>query len=101
MECYVYRSSRRPETYVYLPRRDDFAALPDGLLRALGRLEFALEFVLTPQRQLARVDPATVLANLEAQGFHIQLPPSDESKDAPVRSSAPGGSGGSEGGEQV
>jgi len=75
MRCYVYRSSRRADTYVYLPRQDDFTELPEGLRSALGRLEFALEFDLTPERRLAQKDPATVLANLESQGFHLQLPP--------------------------
>lgn len=78
MQCYVYRSTRRTDTYVYLPRRDDFSEVSEGLLRALGRLEFALEFELTPQRRLAREDPAIVLANIEAHGFHVQLPPPDE-----------------------
>ena len=78
MRCYVYRSSRRADTYVYLPRKDDFTDLPEGLVRALGRLDLALEFELTPDRRLAREDPARVLTNLESQGFHLQLPPPEE-----------------------
>jgi uncharacterized protein len=78
MHCYVYRSSRRADTYLYLPRRDDFTELPEGLVRALGRLEFALELDLTPGRRLAREDPAGVLANLESHGFHLQLPPPEK-----------------------
>jgi uncharacterized protein len=78
MQCYVYRSTRRADTYVYLPRRDDFTEIPEGLLRALGRFEFALEFELTPQRRLAHEDPFIVLANIEAHGFHLQLRPPDE-----------------------
>ena len=35
--CHVYRSSRRADTYVYLPRQDDFAGLPKGLMRMLGK----------------------------------------------------------------
>ncbi|AHE99490.1 YcgL domain-containing protein [Thioalkalivibrio paradoxus] len=78
MHCYVYHSSRRPGTYVYLPRRDDFAGVPQALLDALGRLEFALAFDLPPERRLAQEDTATVLANLESKGFHLQLPPPEE-----------------------
>ena len=78
MRCHVYRSSWRPGTYVYLPRKDDFTELPEGLARALGRLEFALEFDITPERRLARGDAPTVLANLESQGYHLQLPPPEE-----------------------
>ncbi|WP_018860878.1 MULTISPECIES: YcgL domain-containing protein [unclassified Thioalkalivibrio] len=81
MQCYVYRATRRADTYVYLPQKGDFSELPDGLSRALGRLEFALEFELTPERALAQEDPQKVLANLNEQGFHLQLPPpEDESR---------------------
>jgi uncharacterized protein YcgL (UPF0745 family) len=34
--------------------------------------------VLTPERKLAREDIATVLDNLERQGYHLQMPPAEE-----------------------
>ena len=34
-----------------------------------------LEVALTPERKLALADPAVVRANLAAQGFHLQFPP--------------------------
>ncbi|WP_018863119.1 MULTISPECIES: YcgL domain-containing protein [Thioalkalivibrio] len=83
MQCYVYRATRRADTYVYLPEKDDFSELPDGLTRALGRLEFALEFELTPDRTLAQEDPQQVLANLKEQGFHLQFPPPEEEEQVP------------------
>ena len=70
-----YKSRTRPDTYVYLARKDGFDVLPDALRRRLGTLEAALEFDLTPGRRLARSDAATVIAALHAQGFHLQLPP--------------------------
>ncbi|WP_018865499.1 MULTISPECIES: YcgL domain-containing protein [unclassified Thioalkalivibrio] len=78
MQCYVYRATRRADTYVYFPEKDDFSDLPEGVMRALGTLEFALEFDLTPERTLAQEDPQKVLANLEEQGFHLQFPPPED-----------------------
>ncbi|RMG51812.1 MAG: YcgL domain-containing protein [Gammaproteobacteria bacterium] len=78
MQCYVYRSSRKADTYVYLPRKDDFSDIPEELMRILGRLEFALEFELTPERRLAQEDPQQVLRSLEERGFHLQMPPQNE-----------------------
>lgn len=78
MQCYVYRSSRRQDTYVFLPGKDDFSKIPDGLLNLLGKPEFALELVLTPDRRLAREDPLQVLTNLKNQGFHLQMPPEND-----------------------
>lgn len=78
MQCFVYRSSRKADTYVYLPRRDDFSDIPEELMRILGRLEFALEFELTPERKLAQEDPEQVLRSLQERGFHLQMPPQNE-----------------------
>lgn len=75
MHAYVYKSQRKADTYVYLAARDDFACLPEAVRQQLGALAFVLEVALTPERRLARQDPAVVRANLAAQGFHIQFPP--------------------------
>ncbi|NCT69288.1 MAG: YcgL domain-containing protein [Rhodanobacteraceae bacterium] len=75
MQCYVYKSPRRADTYVYLRERDGFSVLPAPLLESLGTPVFVLEFELTPQRQLARASAAVVLEDLTQRGFHLQLPP--------------------------
>lgn len=75
MHAYVYKSLRKADTYVYLAQRDDFARLPEPLRTQLGELGFVLEVELTPERRLAREDPAQVRENLSARGFHLQFPP--------------------------
>ena len=78
MQCYVYRSSRKPDTYLYLPKKDEFEDIPEALMRVFGEPEFALEFELTPDRTLAQEDPVEVLKNLKDRGFHLQMPPENE-----------------------
>ncbi len=78
MTAWVYRASRRQDTYVYLRERDAFGLLPPALVERLGALQFVLEVALTPKRKLARADAAVVLANLAAHGFHVQHPPPPE-----------------------
>ncbi len=75
MHAYVYKSQRKPDTYVYLAKRDDFDALPHELGTTLAPFSFVLEVVLTPERRLAQADAALVRANLAERGFHLQLPP--------------------------
>lgn len=75
MRCYVYKSQRRAETYLFLAQRDDFARVPDSVRLPLGDLVFAFDFDLTPGRKLARGDGDAVRANLAANGFHVQFPP--------------------------
>lgn len=76
MQAYVYKSQRQPDTYVYVAGRDDFSCLPAPLRAQLGELRFVLEVALTPERTLAREDPAVVRGNLAGRGFHLQRPPS-------------------------
>jgi uncharacterized protein YcgL (UPF0745 family) len=75
MRCYVYKSARRADTYVYLAASEDFAALPDALRQQLGHLTLALEFELTADKRLAQADAAHVLAQISAAGYYLQVPP--------------------------
>ena len=75
MHAYVYRSGRKPDTYLYLRDKDAFAIVPDAVRLPLGELAFVLDVELTPERKLARADVAVVRANLERLGYHLQQPP--------------------------
>lgn len=75
MECFVYRSRARRDTYVYLAVRDAFSVLPADLLNGLGELEFSMSLTLTPERRLAVEDASRVIDNLTSLGFHVQFPP--------------------------
>lgn len=73
--CYIYRSKRKDELYLFLAKEDDFDCVPEAVLKPLGQLEKAMELDLTPESKLARSDAAQVIANLKEHGFHIQMPP--------------------------
>lgn len=74
MQCFVYKSQRRDDTYVYLREESGFSALPAGLVDRLGTLIFVIELDLSPQRKLARENVTLVMENLLAKGYHLQLP---------------------------
>jgi uncharacterized protein len=75
MQCFVYASRRKPDTYLWLAERDDFGVLPEPLRGMLGVLRFTLELQLDEQRRLPREDARQVLAHLRERGWHLQLPP--------------------------
>lgn len=75
MLCFIYKSLKKAELYLYLDKKDDFSALPEALLQTVGRLEFVMELELTPERKLAREKAEKVLAGLQEKGFFMQLPP--------------------------
>ena len=77
MQCYIYKGRRKPDTYLYIERENDFTRVPDALLELLGTLEFVLALELTPERKLAQADAAEVRRQLAADGYFLQLPPKD------------------------
>ena len=74
MQVHIYRSRRRPDTYLYLAQLDDFERVPAALLQAIEPLEFSFSFALEEGRQLASENPAIVRRNLDDAGFHLQSP---------------------------
>ncbi len=82
MRCFVYKSLRRTETYVYLRAVDAFEVMPGPIAEQLGSLSFVIEIELSSQRRLARENVDEVMLNLDVQGYHLQFPPSPQSGDA-------------------
>lgn len=79
MQCYVYRSRRKPGSFLFLPERDGFTAVPTTLMDIFGVPEFSFEFDLQPERKLViKADAAEVCRVMQENGFYLQLPPSDE-----------------------
>ena len=73
--CWIYKSLRKPEMYLYLADPQGFEALPATLRQGFGTPELVMELVLHPGRRLARAQTGEVLAALSGQGFYLQLPP--------------------------
>jgi len=91
MHCFVYASQRKPNTYLWLAKRDDFGRIPESLALMLGEMRFALEVELTSERKLPQEDAKAVLEHLLTQGWHLQLPPNETlaSANHPAYRSAP------------
>ncbi len=75
MQCFIYKSLKKTELYLYLTKKDDFSDLPESCIDAVKPLEFVMSLELTPERKLAREDSNKVLKNLQDKGYFIQLPP--------------------------
>ena len=71
--CKIYKSVNKSDCYLYVPQAKDLEAVPDALLKHLGKLEVAMTLKLTPQRKLAQVDIKEVLAKLDEQGYFLQM----------------------------
>jgi uncharacterized protein YcgL (UPF0745 family) len=74
----IYKSAKRPDTYLYVPKRDDFSQVPAALLEMFGRAELVTVLDLASRQQLAGADLAKVQQDLAERGFYLQLPPPQE-----------------------
>lgn len=78
MHCSVFKGSRTPDTYLFLPARQPSDAVPQLVLQRFGQLQHVMDLVLTPERRLARIEAPVLLRALLTQGCYIQLPPREE-----------------------
>jgi len=77
----VYKSSRKADTYLYVDKSEDLTRVPEALLQSFGKPEHVMTLLLTSDKKLASADAKQVIAEIQNQGFYLQLPPS---KDEPV-----------------
>ena len=75
MLCEIFKSKKKDETYIFVEKDSDIKKLPDELLKVLGELDFVMELKICEGRTLAREKPEVILANIEKQSFHLQMPP--------------------------
>ena len=75
MQCFIYKSLKKDELYLYIEHRDNFTKVPESLLDSLGKLQFVMELELTEERRLARENAGKVIEEIKAKGFFIQMPP--------------------------
>ena len=79
IDCEIYKSVKKVDTYLYFKKPMDVELLPSELSKSLGKLEFVMEIELSVEKKLAREDILKVMDNIHQQGFHIQMPPSTKS----------------------
>ncbi|MBI3773958.1 MAG: YcgL domain-containing protein [Gammaproteobacteria bacterium] len=73
--CTIYRSAKKADSYLYVERENEFARVPQALLDMLGPLTLVMSLELHSRRKLAQVDVTQVMAQLQQQGYFLQMPP--------------------------
>ncbi|MGR9046402.1 MAG: YcgL domain-containing protein [Gammaproteobacteria bacterium] len=75
MQCYIYKSLKKEELYLYINNKDDFSDVPEPLLKSFRPMQFVMDLELTEGRKLAREDTGKVMASLKSKGYFVQMPP--------------------------
>ena len=73
--CQVYASTRNEEMYLYVEKTRGLEDVPAPLLARFGEPRACMLLTLSPEKKLARADSAEVLAEIEENGFYLQMPP--------------------------
>jgi uncharacterized protein YcgL (UPF0745 family) len=77
--CWIYKSLRKNQMYLYLTDEGDFTRVPAPLLERFGRPGFVMKLALHAHRRLAHADVNEVLSQLRQRGWYLQMPPADAS----------------------
>lgn len=75
MQCFIYKSNKKAELYLYLDKQDDFSCVPEAILKSIGQPEYVMQLEITPERKLARENANNVLKGIKENGFFLQMPP--------------------------
>lgn len=70
---YVYKSSKKLRTYLYVTERDNFAKVPGGLLEAFGTPKFMMVFALSKHAELPKVSPQELEEALSTKGYLLRI----------------------------
>ena len=82
MEVEVFKTARRPDTFLFLPEGLSPNDWPDGLEAVFMPAEKVLSLTLTADRPLAAQSATRVMEEIAVQGYFLQLPPQPSSSDA-------------------
>lgn len=77
--CAIYKTAKRDGLYLYVKEQDDFSDVPAEVMQQFPVPEHVFDLQLSADRKLAREDVNKVINNLQSQGFHLQMPPKNES----------------------
>lgn len=76
--CQVFKSPNKDEMYLYVDKKEGMERVPEALLEMFGQPQPAMVLLITPDKQLARVDTKKLLSEIESNGYYLQMPPAKE-----------------------
>lgn len=84
IEVDVFKTSGRPDTFLFLPKDLNPKDWPEGLAAIFSAPQKVLSLMLTPDQPLAVQKATDVMASLQTQGYFLQMPPPPHKREEPV-----------------
>ncbi|CAM3632024.1 YcgL domain-containing protein [Parendozoicomonas haliclonae] len=77
----VYKTKRKEGLYLYINKLKGLDSIPEQLRTLMGQPQHVVDFLLTPERNLAEADSAEVLSKINETGYYLQMPPAEQKDD--------------------
>ena len=84
MEVDVFKTHRRPHTFLYVPKDLHPEDWPEGLAAIFSEPQKVLTLLLTPDQPLAMQTAAEVMSSLQTQGYFLQMPPPPHERELSI-----------------
>lgn len=75
MDVEIFKTARRPDTFLFLPQGLPPSEWPDGLEEIFMPAEKVLSLTLTAEQHLAAQTATRVMEEIVAKGYFLQMPP--------------------------
>ncbi len=70
---YVYKSSKKLRTYLYIKEKDNFGSVPGALMDAFGNPKFMMAFMLEKHETIQKISKDELKKALENKGFLLRM----------------------------
>ena len=70
---FVYKSTKKARTYLYVKEKDVFAQVPAALMDAFGDPKFVMMFALSKRKSLPKISPAELAQALDDKGYFLRI----------------------------
>ena len=74
----IYKSSKKDEMYLYVPKTDGLKNIPDALLSVFGTPVHVMDMPHKAGRNLARITDEKLRSEISEKGVYLKMPPQKE-----------------------
>ncbi|MCX8650695.1 YcgL domain-containing protein [Gilliamella sp. B2776] len=80
MWCYIYRSTKKENCYLYMENEKDFSAIPEKIMSIFGSPVFVMKVLLDGKRQFVVGTAQEIEERIKTEGFFLQMLKEDDFK---------------------
>ena len=80
MWCYIYRSTKKENCYLYIKSENDFSGIPEKILSIFGTPVFVMKVLLDGKRRFVVGTSDEIEEKIKTDGFFLQMLKEDDFK---------------------